>query len=110
MTLQIASPDGSKAKIFAWGGDTSVDISGQPPSFRKGAEELELLCSYSSSANKTLIGGLDDGNESSENCLVWLHYYPKIEEGKLDGCFSSYSAATIMSLLDVSELNATITP
>ena len=51
-----------------------------------------------------LQAGFDDENE---NCLVWLHHYPRIDG--LDACLSTHSLATIMSLLDLNDLNVTLT-
>ncbi|KAF7492658.1 Dopamine beta-hydroxylase [Sarcoptes scabiei] len=60
-------------------------------------DRLIVQCNYFT-ANKTIKAGFSG---ESENCIVWLHYYPKIE---IDACFSSYSLATIMSLLDLNDI------
>ncbi|KAI2808191.1 hypothetical protein BLOT_006133 [Blomia tropicalis] len=101
LTLEVTAPDGMARKVFAWGGDTSIDNTEEIVFNAK--ERLNVNCIYSMS-NRSITGGLDA--ITNENCLVWMHYYPKIE---LEACLSSYSAATIMSLLDVDDLNATMT-
>ncbi|XP_046917025.2 uncharacterized protein LOC124497418 isoform X3 [Dermatophagoides farinae] len=67
-------------------------------------DKIIVECNYINTSNRTVKAGFDDKNE---NCLVWLHHYPRIDG--LDACLSTHSLATIMSLLDLNDLNVTLT-
>lgn len=89
-----------KKKIFAWGGESSVDL-GQVPTIKVGMDRIDVKCSYRSPTNASATGSiLSDGQH--ENCLVWMHYYPRLST--VSSCLSSYTIATLMSMLNENEL------
>lgn len=96
---------GGNRKIFAWGGARSVDMS-EEASIEPG-DEVNVRCVYNTNANATVPAGLAPGHE---NCLVWMHYYPKLKTDDHGACLSGLSTATLMSMLDLSELSLTYNP
>ena len=59
LTLHIGSPDGTSQKIFAWGGDTSVDMSEEPRI--KARDKLEVQCTYRASDRSITVSEHNTG-------------------------------------------------
>ncbi|KAH9426474.1 DBH-like monooxygenase protein 1 [Dermatophagoides pteronyssinus] len=69
-------------------------------------DKIIVECNYINTSNRTVRAGLENGDKN-ENCLVWLHYYPRIIG--MDACLSTHSLATIISLLDIHNLDVSLT-